>query len=95
MSNYANAIDNYSREQSGISNFASNYKQGVFENRQKDLENWRDNVSKFKGSTIGNGVTLNTEHMKEKYIELSEKIDRQIESEEFDFLKPRKISNSK
>lgn len=48
MSNYANAIDNYSREQSGISNFASNYKQGVFENRQKDLENWRDNVSKFK-----------------------------------------------
>ena len=29
MSNYANAIDNYSREQSGISNFASNYKQGV------------------------------------------------------------------
>ena len=55
---------------------------------------WHSNTSKFTGNTIGNGATLNTEHFEKKYEELTASIKEKQENEEFDFLRPIKISNS-
>lgn len=52
---------------------------------------WTNNLMKYTGSTIGNGIIINTDFMKEKYTELDEKIKEAIEGEEFDFLAPVKI----
>lgn len=53
---------------------------------------WRVNTSgKYLGSTIGNGITINSEFMDEQYNRLNEEVKESIENEEFDFLRPTKI----
>lgn len=52
---------------------------------------WATNNSKFQGSTIGNGVTINTDFMFENYNRLKEEIDNDIENETYDMLLPRPI----
>ena len=54
-------------------------------------EQWENNLSKYQGSSIGNGVTINTEWMKEKYTKLEEDIEKSLEDDEYNFLGPVKI----
>lgn len=53
---------------------------------------WAMNVgSKYVGSTIGNGVTINFNHMMDMYRELKQDIENDIVNETYDMLLPRPI----
>jgi hypothetical protein len=53
---------------------------------------WAINIgAKYRGSSIGNGIELNTDFMMEKYNKLDEEIKAEMDSETYDFLAPFKI----
>lgn len=54
---------------------------------------WLTNVGgKYLGSSIGNGILINSEYMKEKYKELDELIKQETEDSQYEFLAPFKIN---
>lgn len=52
---------------------------------------WSVNTSKYRGSTIGQGVEINAEFMTEQANRLEDQIKESIENEEYDFISPRPI----
>lgn len=52
---------------------------------------WSVHNKKYLGSTIGNGVTINSDYMQEMYQSLKEEIENDIENEAYDFIAPRPI----
>lgn len=55
-------------------------------------QRWVDNNSKFAGATVGNGIELNVEHYEKRYQELKDEIKESQSEEEFDLLRPVKLS---
>ena len=55
---------------------------------------WANNVGgKYKGWTVGNGMEINVEGMRERYNTLMEQIKDSIENDEFSFLGPIRLNS--
>ena len=60
---------------------------------ERDMwKQWHTNCTKYKGSTIGNGVELNVDNMKDNYETLKAEIKESQDNEEYDFLRPSRIN---